>query len=156
MGRAQAQYAATLTPAEQPRLAGLAGDSPREGAVGDNSPWEPETSLAAATRARVSKGCTKEQAEVQLCAPRMGRGMCQVPFQLLYQSVPIPAPQLLLMHGSAMTRGKQWPPLNLLITRELTGQHQTKPSGTKGWNAGPATGGWWLCHETRHRPFLPV
>lgn len=91
MVRAQAQCAATLALGEQPRLAGLAGDSPRKGAVGDNSQWEPETSLEAAARVRESKGCTKEQAEVQLCAARMGRGTCQVPFQLLYQSVPIPS-----------------------------------------------------------------
>lgn len=43
-----------------------------------------------------------------------------------------PVPQLLLTHGSAMTRGKQWPLLGLLIARGLIGQHQTKPSSTTG------------------------
>lgn len=46
--------------------------------------------------------------------------MCQVPVHLL------------LMHGSAMTRGKQWPLLGLPITREQVGQHLTKPSGMTG------------------------
>lgn len=39
----------------------------------------------------MNKGCTKEQTEAQLCGARMGRGMCQVLFQLLYQSAPIPS-----------------------------------------------------------------
>lgn len=39
---------------------------------------------------------------------------------------------LLLTHGSATTRGKQWSLLGLPITWGLVGQHLTKPSGMTG------------------------
>lgn len=148
MVRAQVQCAAKLASGEQPRLAELAGDSPRKGAVGDNSQWEPETSLAAAARARESKGCTKEEAEAQLCAARMGRKTCQVLFQLLHRSVPIssaPAPpNTRLRHDQR----------EAVAIAGLTHRYGAAPDQAQwhswGWKAGTAMGVWWLCHETGH------
>lgn len=151
--RTQAQCAAAFAPEEQPSLARQAGDSPRKGAVGDKSQCELETSLAAAARARESKGCTKEQAEAQLCAAQMGRGTCQAPFQLLYRSLSIPSapapPNTWLSHAqreAVATAG--------LAHHEGAGRAAPEQAQRHdlGWKADPATGGWWLCHETRHGP----